>query len=169
MSGIDTTVFLPETPPLTRGRHDLHASEPPSAGNTPAYAGKTARDASKETDFWKHPRLRGEDRCLRFFSETYGGNTPAYAGKTGGRPISGGSRGKHPRLRGEDRVPWGAGPPLVETPPLTRGRLADILRTTRKFGNTPAYAGKTSHHFAFVEDLGNTPAYAGKTSSDRRT
>ena len=152
----------------------------------------------------KHPRLRGEDlkshknSCLN--SETPPltrgrregvpadrrgqGNTPAYAGKTtveGGQDVM---PWKHPRLRGEDSREIACTMSRQETPPLTRGRLCGSKAPRFRFGNTPAYAGKTalpiekSRRFPetppltrgrragarkFLAFVGNTPAYAGKT------
>ena len=72
--------------------------------------------------FWKHPRLRGEDRVAKrveaVIEETppltrgrlrlvgrasrRARNTPAYAGKTVMEGVFPPDRTKHPRLRGED-------------------------------------------------------------------
>ncbi len=54
--------------------------------------------------------------------------------------------------------------PLMETPPLTRGRRPALADRGGWAGNTPAYAGKTDGPILFqVMEGGNTPAYAGKT------
>ena len=73
--------------------------------------------------FWKHPRLRGEDKPLQRRRGRLAGNTPAYAGKT-------------------FRSAW-ASRPTAETPPLTRGRQRPSSDGVYAVGNTPAYAGKT--------------------------
>ena len=112
-----------ETPPLARGRRKRERRPKVGRGNTPACAGKTPIFGPCGLDFWKHPRLRGEDRVTTpqgaALSETpplargrhtlflkgaqERGNTPACAGKT----IHG-----LPRAR-----------TVRETPPLARGRL----------------------------------------------
>ena len=51
----------PETPPLTRGRPRRAGLKSSCFRNTPAYAGKTKREATLRTSDQKHPRLRGED------------------------------------------------------------------------------------------------------------
>ena len=51
----------PETPPLTRGRRSADRRLAVCLGNTPAYAGKTARSGASQAGPGKHPRLRGED------------------------------------------------------------------------------------------------------------
>ena len=112
----------PETPPLTRGRHEHGFNLRPLRGNTPAYAGKTFRTSSIVGSERKHPRLRGEDFVARDTNrravetppltrgrrahvreeETSNGNTPAYAGKTLANSQPQLELRKHPRLRGED-------------------------------------------------------------------
>ena len=131
-----------ETPPLTRGRLAGLAVSRYCRGNTPAYAGKTARGRPARAASWKHPRLRGEDspisRSPPMKAETppltrgrlncaipedaAHGNTPAYAGKTGLKKLHRRTNQKHPRLRGEDLNLHITKTPVLETPPLTRGR-----------------------------------------------
>ena len=116
-------------------------------------------------DFWKHPRLRGEDPPIAApkvpLMETppltrgrlegehargdLGGNTPAYAGKTTISFVVILMRRKHPRLRGED--------------------LYARHDLEAEFRNTPAYAGKTRSRHQLRRCHGNTPAYAGKTTA----
>ena len=52
-------------------------------------------------------------------------------------------RRKHPRLRGEDSAKRSSTTASFETPPLTRGRRTLRDPEAARFGNTPAYAGKT--------------------------
>ena len=113
--------------------------------------------------FWKHPRLRGEDRVAKrveaVIEETppltrgrlrlvgrasrRARNTPAYAGKTVMEGVFPPDRTKHPRLRGEDIPVPGDVPTIGETPPLTRGRLPLGIERPESVRNTPAYAAKT--------------------------
>ena len=173
-----------ETPPLTRGRPLDNGITGDNAGNTPAYAGKTARQRNHGRQRRKHPRLRGEDSSsaplVGNATETppltrgrpkqvardrlHNGNTPAYAGKTTISFVVILMRRKHPRLRGED--------------------LYARHDLEAEFRNTPAYAGKTTATWCpsdttretppltrgrlfpsrvQVSRDGNTPAYAGKT------
>ena len=55
-----------ETPPLTRGRLPGDSFKADCSGNTPAYAGKTAREAPHKRSDQKHPRLRGEDSNILY-------------------------------------------------------------------------------------------------------
>ena len=113
---------VPETPPLTRGRHAAAIRKGGVGGNTPAYAGKTDRPTPESSGRWKHPRLRGEDffLCAPF-----------------ALPL------ETPRLRGEDRNEIVSMLNAGETPPLTRGRQNFVGADDLADGNTPAYAGKT--------------------------
>ena len=154
-----------ETPPLTRGRHGLLELMSDPVRNTPAYAGKTPLKALSALFGQKHPRLRGEDRGLVVEAEPRIGNTPAYAGKTlkaakafeklsETPPLTQGRRvtlyseeartRKHPRLRGEDFYSGSSSACRAETPPLTRGRQKYLKKGRQVYGNTPAYAGKTT-------------------------
>ena len=137
-----TVTRMTETPPLTRGRRPAQALQERALGNTPAYAGKTRSQGASVPMPQKHPRLRGEDapreesrgstsetppltrgRPQATSKETVPkGNTPAYAGKTYDLPVGAGDSEKHPRLRGEDSPRKSVEVPVMETPPLTRGR-----------------------------------------------
>ena len=132
-----------ETPPLTRGRLSGTVCGQTPVRNTPAYAGKTCLYWWFECRTRKHPRLRGEDVGMAALQGEGLRNTPAYAGKTDRSRGGLGAHEKHPRLRGEDWLLFSSNSPVMETPPLTRGRLAGLRRSRSQRGNTPAYAGKT--------------------------
>ena len=63
-----------ETPPHMRGRPQVYQSYSTKQGNTPAYAGKTARLRRQPHPVQKHPRICGEDchpyRCRLHRKET---------------------------------------------------------------------------------------------------
>ena len=136
--------FPLETPPLTRGRLRDYFWQIPPNRNTPAYAGKTGKIRRRSGEWWKHPRLRGEDP----WSTTTIGSSSETPPLTRGRPKSqllrGSSRQKHPRLRGEDTETRTRLLAASETPPLTRGRLLRWRKGRAMDRNTPAYAGKTA-------------------------
>ena len=137
-----------ETPPLTRGRRRRTCWRSKRLRNTPAYAGKTRILCFFVPEHQKHPRLRGEDWLspLSFIQfretppltrgrlddiKTYPrpwGNTPAYAGKTRRMTWRDSRSWKHPRLRGEDDLIASGVKPLMETPPLTRGRQQHFVQ-----------------------------------------
>ena len=152
-----------ETPPRMRGRLPVVRIHQPLPRNTPAYAGKTRRQAHGRRAPWKHPRVCGEDnwRSMMVFSlletpprmrgrqmqagghEAVEGNTPAYAGKTSAGSQAPPEHRKHPRVCGEDSV-WRRQTQIPrETPPRMRGRPPYRDDGEAEAGNTPAYAGKT--------------------------
>ena len=131
--------------------------------NIPAYAGKTSVRVAGARRIEKHPRIRGENRhrkmSLKLSKETSPHtrgkpdvskldwdefrNIPAYAGKTAERNIQRATSKKHPRIRGENlRIIVENGEPW-ETSPHTRGKRTPRIHTSPRFGNIPAYAGKT--------------------------
>ena len=161
--GISASSLAAETPPLTRGRLKTGRRFIVNDRNTPAYAGKTRSMLGASSPTGKHPRLRGEDSSIaaicglimetppltrgrpgaRHGRRHEAGNTPAYAGKTTLSVIGVGTHWKHPRLRGEDMVAQHPNDFVLETPPLTRGRLGALSLSAAGLRNTPAYAGKT--------------------------
>ena len=133
----------------------------------------------------KHPRLRGEGSPFRDSLgsqwETppltrgrqwspgcrgrYAGNTPAYAGKTRRLGCIAILSRKHPRLRGEDCTRETCPRRKLETPPLTRGRLADLEIAADEGRNTPAYAGKTRFPSHDIRSRGKHPRLRGEDRS----
>ena len=133
------------------------------AGLIPAHAGKTVSISGVRSEYWAHPRSRGENarfvglgvhgmgsspltRGKRDFGAmcaALGGLIPAHAGKTGGPGAGGLGTGAHPRSRGEnwDNVLY----PLFDlgSSPLTRGKLNFRQGQISAFGLIPAHAGKT--------------------------
>ena len=151
------------SPPHSRGRQWVAAPGLVYWGLTPAFAGKTARNATGDRRRKAHPRIRGEDqfctltpaaqhgspphsRGRRHAPERWPGRdrlTPAFAGKTrytnSGRPVV----KAHPRIRGEDSLPgdrWGE---TDGSPPHSRGRHIVIHKIFSYARLTPAFAGKT--------------------------
>ena len=132
--------------------------------NTPAYAGKTDNVDHSLNLAEKHPRVCGEDfrssilsrgtwetpprmrGRLRYKQLTgiLDRNTPAYAGKTPAFVLPTVIVVKHPRVCGEDLPTEDGSNKKAETPPRMRGRRYYANKIGRPFGNTPAYAGKTS-------------------------
>ena len=132
------------------------------SGNTPAYAGKTSPSKDGAGGLPETPPLtRGRPDEIALEASSFG-NTPAYAGKTTTIRRSDPESWKHPRLRGEDSFTNGAGRMIVETPPLTRGRLGVVAAVTVHSGNTPAYAGKTAHAISLGVALWKHPRLRGE-------
>ena len=110
-----------------------------------------------------HPRSRGENQRARSFFTARRGSSPltrgkrgrlrlgsgvgrlipAHAGKTAPGPTSPTSRRAHPRSRGENVSPTEVSSTWPGSSPLTRGKLALIVRVGHEDGLIPAHAGKT--------------------------
>ena len=69
--------------------------------------------------------------------------TPACAGKTRRDGFGDQKVWDHPRMRGEDLNATVGGGFLMGSPPHARGRLQCVSNKERKYGITPACAGKT--------------------------
>ncbi len=133
-------------------------------GITPAYAGKTTIVCIVFLHFRDHPRLRGENKCLKLIWKQVKGSppptrgkpvnclavpvvnriTPAYAGKTVFIYCVGCFSQDHPRLRGENVMRLWAWLLRQGSPPPTRGKPVSFLDPQGEAGITPAYAGKTA-------------------------
>ena len=151
------------SPPQVRGKRLDGLASAPTAGITPAGAGKTSRRACKRTDGRDHPRRCGENRTVFKYLFTATGSPPQVRGKLrftrasciGGRITPAGA-GKtrnsdsfwinlwdHPRRCGENDVRLRKFDPVPGSPPQVRGKLSfsrSLLGVTRI---TPAGAGKT--------------------------
>ena len=171
-----------ETPPLARGRHKGFNWERVPLRNTPACAGKTRTSDVTQRLKRKHPRLRGEDEASKprigdvpetpplargrltidQLFELREGNTPACAGKTRKAHTATPRCEKHPRLRGEDFDPSIVSVPVLETPPLARGRRQGVFKQKSEHRNTPACAGKTSRRPRQNAAAGKHPRLRGE-------
>ena len=154
--------FRKGSPPRMRGKVLSFANSPTSSGITPAYAGKSLVDWRREHAERDHPRvcgekphgsmlcppilgspprMRGKAELFSSFRST-NGITPAYAGKSYNVDGKKQKTWDHPRVCGEkfrnpiDSVKgWGS-------PPRMRGKDVPKGATIKRYGITPAYAGK---------------------------
>ena len=69
------------SPPLTRGKGTVILREPELDGITPAYAGKSPRQADGSEMVEDHPRLRGEKSIITFTPSEVMGSPPLTRGK----------------------------------------------------------------------------------------
>ena len=150
------------SPPLARGKAVTGVTVSPSAGITPACAGKSSSSRFQGHFRGDHPRLRGEKlvrihhhlaiqgspplaRGKVYDKRTLGGGpgiTPACAGKRSpGRTAPWPAR-DHPRLRGEKE--FVAFPRVLPrgSPPLARGKGSLDASVFGHHRITPACAGK---------------------------
>ena len=178
----ERTTFNEETPPRMRGRLRCFRPCLMTAGNTPAYAGKTFVGEAEQVPGEKHPRVCGEDslavlvRCpltetpprmrgrlfRNFWDMAHKRNTPAYAGKTGGESQHRIICRKHPRVCGEDCPARSYLYPPRETPPRMRGRRHYCQQCGNILGNTPAYAGKTDISQRMAATIQKHPRVCGE-------
>ncbi len=108
--------------------------------------GLVALEFDKETP----PRTRRKLRH-RHYAYKFAGNTSAYAEKTNGNDAESDNDQKHLRVRGENFLVGLYLALLWETPPRTRRKRLSKIPVLNWFGNTSAYAEKTSvYRFQFA-------------------
>ena len=150
------------SPPRMRGKVLFTTIFCAFRGITPAYAGKSATEITRNyakkdhprvcgekvspavaAQFWKGspPRMRGKVRKCRP-SPAPRGITPAYAGKSGWPSFGPPPHQDHPRVCGEKCVCFWSLPLMLGSPPRMRGKALSGLLITGQGGITPAYAGK---------------------------
>ena len=130
------------TSPRMRGKHRVGKRYMESAGNIPAYAGKTDTERTPSCLSKEHPRVCGENpqRLARddyqrgtsprmrgkprlcTIADFRVGNIPAYAGKTRFRRCVSGRNPEHPRVCGENPATRRAGRTKPGTSPRMRGK-----------------------------------------------
>ena len=135
---------------------------------TPAYAGKRAIWKSPSSPRKDHPRLCGEKSTIKLYhtfvlgspppmrgkaesdvpSALSCGITPAYAGKRGNFPTIARTDKDHPRLCGEKSLEPYQRAACSGSPPPMRGKVTGGAYNFKKYGITPAYAGKSSDYKA---------------------
>ena len=136
-----------ETPPLARGRHRLAKGFFRHRQKHPRLRGEDTPTPNDATSYLETPPLARGRPFRRHRSRRWHRNTPACAGKTASTSTKTNSPRKHPRLRGEDLKIMFTVLPVMETPPLARGRHHSAIADDELAGNTPACAGKTLHDF----------------------
>ena len=149
--------------PLTRGKPGPVNELAGVVGLIPAHAGKTRPCLRAWRWSGAHPRSRGENGFVAVGVALGGGSSPLTRGKlcprAGGQDVRGlipAHAGKtslvsrmypsstaHPRSRGENSASLYSEPPALGSSPLTRGKLAGVVRIRHDDGLIPAHAGKT--------------------------
>ena len=152
--------------PLARGIQSVMLEPSPPRRITPACAGNTCFCFAYITQFWDHPRLRGEYSCLRPLCRKCKGSpplargiphhfylclilnriTPACAGNTHMEKLCLFRLEDHPRLRGEYLLIDSVAVGRIGSPPLARGILRSVCFVRLPSRITPACAGNT-HYF----------------------
>ena len=144
-------------------------------GTSPRMRGKRAEIAYENWCAAEHPRVCGENVVITFLLLGLGGtsprmrgkprvsrsqrprsrNIPAYAGKTEARGCAHAQGQEHPRVCGENNGLDDRERRYRGTSPRMRGKLVWLVPSYGRFGNIPAYAGKTPKgfipHYLFPE------------------
>ena len=154
--------FPPGSPPRVRGKVHAAGLRADRRGITPARAGKRLSTARKMRSARDHPRACGEkDEPVGYKPSAAGspprvrgkerrpdggilqpGITPARAGKSSSRLSALGTRRDHPRACGEKCISPFAHAVTSGSPPRVRGKGPPSPVHARRFGITPARAGK---------------------------
>ena len=158
------------SPPHMRGKDAFISPYGDIPGITPAHAGKRIGFSAFSGLSGDHPRTCGEKSLMRSLhtgrlgspphmrgkvghclaSNSILGITPAHAGKRS-PAFSSNSYGRdHPRTCGEKPALRFVGLFLMGSPPHMRGKEIDGFGFSRRYGITPAHAGKSCHFFSRV-------------------
>ena len=159
----DWSLWMPGSPPLTRGPRECHLAAHCHIRITPAHAGTTSARSWTASIGWDHPRSRGDH--LSFSATVWrspgsppltrgprgwcrrgslrGRITPAHAGTTSTGSGAPRLREDHPRSRGDHIPSAHVNNTLTGSPPLTRGPHDLAVLWYLVVGITPAHAGTT--------------------------
>ena len=179
-------VFCPYvlgSPPHMRGKGRVRHVFLPFSGITPAHAGKSSILVAHWSAVWDHPRTCGEKSgSMSNFSRCSGSPphmrgkvpyhdnawfltriTPAHAGKSHFATSFHLNRRDHPRTCGEKRFNRDQIILTTGSPPHMRGKERPYEKQRRRYGITPAHAGKSSAIvLLLVQFLGSPPHMRGK-------
>ena len=145
-----------------RGKDRNNSPQFKGYGITPACAGKRTKTFGCRRRCWDHPRVCGE-KCLRKIRPSWTAGspprvrgkdhilrhikvairiTPACAGKSFDGTLSKGYARDHPRVCGEKKILQCDTPCGIGSPPRVRGKGHGGRWLRRRYGITPACAGK---------------------------
>ena len=173
------------SPPRMRGKLVITGRMSPFSGITPAHAGKTSTKCFTTSACRDHPRACGENsfqlckhlqqpgspprmrgkQAVKLRDVRHAGITPAHAGKTCSvTPLRCGER-DHPRACGENRASGAESGMRTGSPPRMRGKRLVLPRWRRRYGITPAHAGKTQTHINANVFSGDHPRACGENET----
>ena len=141
---MDEMCSIPETPPLTRRKHEKKKSSSRQVWKHLRLRGENLDDEVEERWPIETPPLTRRKLLASALDLALCGNTSAYAEKTPSRGNAASQRKKHLRLRGENSSIIVLSPTFSETPPLARRKLQKDAQAIKRPGNTSACAEKTS-------------------------
>ena len=114
--------YFEGSPPRMRGKAVDCPFSLPLVGITPAYAGKSTKQAKQQDKARDHPRVCGEKSPQRTLNHRQGGITPAYAGKSRCNLPSTAPWKDYPRVCGEKFLAVYGATALSGSPPRMRGK-----------------------------------------------
>ena len=132
------------SPPLARGKDGPAAGRGISGGITPACAGKSYATLLIRNRNEDHPRLRGEKLLEPLLDLLVVGSPPLARGKVFAPFCKPPWWRDRPRLRGEKSSMARLRSGIRGSPPLARGKVQPRHDGVRKYGITPACAGKSA-------------------------
>ena len=156
-------VLVAGSPPRGRGKVERKVQGRGAFGITPAWAGKSATEITRNYAKKDHPRVggekgprpgqvgrppgspprgRGKDPWAAFHAFTLR-ITPAWAGKREFQQLPEGGLQDHPRVGGEKSLGCCIIPQQPGSPPRGRGKAAFKPEPDAYHGITPAWAGKS--------------------------
>ena len=170
------------SPPRMRGKDRPESHRPPTAGITPAYAGKSCPPQAPTFTRQDHPRVCGEKRQnlgphtarkgspprMRgkvnqyVHDELRLGITPACAGKRRQPVHRATPRQDHPRVCGEKFFLLCCCAILKGSPPRMRGKGLWLVADFVFLGITPAYAGKSGFGSSSSAECWDHPRVCGE-------
>ena len=161
-------VILIGTSPRARGKLTVASQRSEANRNIPACAGKTLRSSARLTVYPEHPRVRGENGCVRLGSHRICGTSPRARGKPAITPSSTAHDRNIPACAGKTQHPRPALFPPTEHPRVRGENGAHFVKSTGAQGTSPRARGKLVHDVLFVQLRRNIPACAGKTRFSRK-
>ena len=172
------------SPPRMRGKVLCGRSSAGRHGITPAYAGKSTKQAKQQDKARDHPRVCGEKPLQSSVNCTMeglpprmrgkvisslqcdflSGITPAYAGKSAGSGHGGLCFWDHPRVCGEKMVSMIPHRRSRGSPPRVRGKVQPLGERGSQAGITPACAGKRRSIGRLSQPTRDHPRVCGEKS-----
>ena len=173
------------SPPLARGTGSFPRYSVVCCGITPACAGNSYAFPACVRAYRDHPRLRGEQYAVDYYTKNVPGSpplargtvihwlrdikglriTPACAGNRGAAAILFLVAGDHPRLRGEQRAEIMKRYFAMGSPPLARGTDMGGMAAGGICGITPACAGNSFHQTYTLQAVRDHPRLRGEQAA----
>ena len=153
------------TSPRARGKPLNPPRTGCTVGNIPACAGKTDFLYHSGRFFWEHPRVRGENKCLKIGFGDRKGTSPRARGKRQKSPPVASSDGNIPACAGKTIWAWGQCFENQEHPRVRGENLTTATGVSAWWGTSPRARGKRFLAISKKSVSRNIPACAGKTPS----